>query len=67
VAGLFVLVEGLQRTGVLRALSAMMAGYAHEATHATTSWCAGVGVAVAANVLSNLPVALIALHHGGHA
>jgi arsenical pump membrane protein len=59
VAGLFVLVEGLQRTGVLRALSAVVNAYAHQAVHAT-SWCAGVAVAVAANVLNNLPVALIA-------
>jgi Na+/H+ antiporter NhaD/arsenite permease-like protein len=47
VAGLFVLVEALQRTGALRALSAVVDGYAHGAARAT-SWWAGVAVAVAA-------------------
>ncbi len=61
VAGLFVLVESLDRTGVLRALSAML----HEAAAhsvAGTAWGAGVVLAIACNVMNNLPVGLIAGH-----
>jgi arsenical pump membrane protein len=59
VAGLFILVEGLNRTGVLPAL----AGLLKEATKASpqaTSWIAGIVVAVASNLANNLPVGLIA-------
>jgi arsenical pump membrane protein len=59
VAGLFVLVEGLQRTGVLRAVSTAVEAHAHAAMH-ETAWSAGAIVAFAANALNNLPVALIA-------
>jgi len=59
VAGLFVLVAGLNQTGVLSAL----AGTLHDAAAAsprTTSWIAGIVVAVACNLVNNLPVGLIA-------
>ena len=59
VAGLFVLVEGLTHTGVLRALSDDL----HQAagTSATaTAWGAGVGVAILSNLINNLPAGLIA-------
>ena len=59
VAGLFVLVAGLNQTGVLSAL----AGALHDAAAAsprTTSWIAGIVVAVACNLVNNLPVGLIA-------
>ena len=59
VAGLFILVEGLNRTGVLPEL----AGLLKEATKASpqaTSWIAGIVVAVASNLANNLPVGLIA-------
>ncbi|HUI61507.1 MAG TPA: arsenic transporter [Steroidobacteraceae bacterium] len=59
VAGLFVLVEGLIHTGVIERLAgAITAGVA--ASPAATSWCAGLLVALACNLLNNLPVGLIA-------
>jgi arsenical pump membrane protein len=59
VAGLFILVEGLNRTGVLPALARIL----KEATAASpqlTPWIAGVAAAVASNLANNLPVGLIA-------
>lgn len=59
VAGLFILVEGLNRTGVLPAL----AGILKEETVASpqaTSWIAGSVVALASNLANNLPIGLIA-------
>jgi arsenical pump membrane protein len=59
VAGLFILVEGLNRTGVLPSL----AGTLREAATASpqiTSWVAGVAVAVTSNLVNNLPMGLIA-------
>jgi arsenical pump membrane protein len=59
VAGLFVLVEGLNQTGVLPALARTLK-QASIAAPQFTSWIAGVGVAVASNLLNNLPTGLIA-------
>jgi len=59
VAGLFVVVAGLNRTGVLSALATNL----HDAAAAspqTTSWVAGIVVAVASNLINNLPVGRIA-------
>ena len=59
VAGLFVVVAGLNRTGVLSALARNL----HDAAAASpqaTSWAAGIVVAVASNLVNNLPVGLIA-------
>jgi arsenical pump membrane protein len=59
VAGLFILVEGLNRTGVLPALARIL----KEATATSpqmTSWVAGIVVAVASNLANNLPTGLIA-------
>jgi arsenical pump membrane protein len=59
VAGLFVLVEGLVRTGVIERLSHFL----HDAANASTgitSAGAGLGVALASNLMNNLPVGLIA-------
>jgi arsenical pump membrane protein len=59
VAGLFVLVAGLNQTGVLSALARNL----HDAAAASpqaTSWIAGIVVAVASNLVNNLPVGLIA-------
>jgi arsenical pump membrane protein len=59
VAGLFVLVEGLVRTGVIAALARVLAD--SVAVSATgTAWAAGLVVAVACNLMNNLPVGLIA-------
>jgi arsenical pump membrane protein len=59
VAGLFVLVEGLARTGLIAALTRVLAaGVAHSAAGA--AWATGLVVAVACNLMNNLPVGLIA-------
>ena len=59
VAGLFVLVEGLVRTGVIAALARFLAeGVAGSPTG--TAWIAGLVVAIACNLMNNLPVGLIA-------
>ena len=63
VAGLFILVEGLNRTGVLPALARVLK-QASTATPQLTSWIAGVAVAIASNLLNNLPVGLIAATTG---
>jgi len=59
VAGLFVLVAGLEQTGLLRQMNAVLQGYTHRAA-ALAAWSAGIAVACASNGLNNLPVALIA-------
>jgi arsenical pump membrane protein len=59
VAGLFILVEGVEQTGVLRVITRML----HEAAEASPRETAvGVGaiVALASNLLNNLPTGLIA-------
>jgi arsenical pump membrane protein len=59
VAGLFVLVEGLRRVGALGVLSqCLRAAVDHSAVSA--AWGAGSIVAIACNLLNNLPAALIA-------
>ena len=59
VAGLFVLVEALDRTGVIAALSGLL--HAEVARSGTASaWSAGLVVALASNLMNNLPVGLIA-------
>jgi arsenical pump membrane protein len=59
VAGLFILVEGLNRTGVLPALAGVLKDASAAAPQAT-SWVAGLVVAVASNLVNNLPMGLIA-------
>lgn len=59
VAGLFVLVEGLVRTGVVQALGEALRAAA-AASPGATAWGAGAVVAVACNLLNNLPAGLIA-------
>jgi arsenical pump membrane protein len=59
VAGLFVLVEGLNRTGALADLGRMLKEAATSSPHAT-SWIAGIAVAIASNLINNLPMGLIA-------
>jgi arsenical pump membrane protein len=59
VAGLFILVEGMNRTGVLPSLAQILKSAAATAPH-VTSWIAGVGVAIASNLINNLPMGLIA-------
>jgi arsenical pump membrane protein len=59
VAGLFILVEGMNRTGVLPSLARMLKDAAATSPQ-VTSWIAGVGVAIASNLINNLPMGLIA-------
>jgi len=59
VAGLFVLVAGLNQTGALSALARNL----HDAAAASpqaTSWVAGIVIAIASNLVNNLPMGLIA-------
>jgi arsenical pump membrane protein len=58
VAGLFVLVEALNKTGVTQWLSALLTHSAGQSAGRTT-WLSGVGVALLCNVLNNLPAGLI--------
>lgn len=59
VAGLFVLVEALDRTGLIGMISALLRqGAATSAAGA--AWAAGIAVALASNLANNLPVGLIA-------
>ena len=59
VAGLFVLVESLEKTGVTRELSAL---FQHVVQHSATvaAWVAGVVLAVGCNLVNNLPAGLVA-------
>jgi arsenical pump membrane protein len=59
VAGLFVLVAGVNQTGVLAALARNLYDAAVASPQAT-SWVAGIVVAVASNLVNNLPAGLIA-------
>ncbi len=57
VAGLFVLVEALQQSGLIATLSSPLR---QASGTAATAWFAGATVALASNLMNNLPVGLIA-------
>ena len=59
VAGLFILVEGLNKTGVLPALARLLKESA-TASPQMTSWLAGIGVAVGSNLVNNKSMGLMA-------
>jgi arsenical pump membrane protein len=59
VAGLFVLVAGLNNTGVVFHLTELLEWGAKQSVTAT-AWIAGTGLAVATNLMNNLPSGLIA-------
>ena len=59
VAGLFVMVEALVKTGVIGQLSAMLHGAVAQSPSGT-AWAVGISTALAANVANNLPVGLVA-------
>jgi arsenical pump membrane protein len=59
VAGLFIIVEGLNRTGGLPAVARVLREAA-IASPQTASWTAGIVIAVASNLMNNLPMGLIA-------
>jgi len=59
VAGLFIIVEALDKTGFIASLSNILKNdAAHSAT--LTAWCSGTIVAFASNLTNNLPSGLIA-------
>ena len=59
VAGLFVLVEALDRTGVIAMIGTLLREAAAQSA-AAAAWAAGVSVAIAGNLANNLPVGLVA-------
>ncbi len=59
VAGLFVLVEALEKTGVLKMLADTLKSYA-SADPMATAWAGGAAVAFGANLVNNLPAGLLA-------
>ena len=59
VAGLFVLVQGLQYTGVVPRLAELLQSGA-SASPTTAAWGAGIAIAIACNLVNNLPMGLIA-------
>jgi len=59
VAGLFVLVGALQQSGLIAILSSLLRQQA-AGDAAVAAWGAGTAVAIASNLMNNLPVGLIA-------
>jgi arsenical pump membrane protein len=59
VAGLFILVEGLNHSGMLPALADLLTRLISGAPRATF-WGAGIVTAIASNLINNLPMGLIA-------
>jgi arsenical pump membrane protein len=58
VAGLFVLVQGLEHQGAVQALGAILQGRT-DASANGTAWGAGIVIAFASNLVNNLPLGLI--------
>jgi arsenical pump membrane protein len=58
VAGLFVLVQGIESTGVLSAMSMALKHASDDAT-AWTSFAGGVGLGMVCNLVNNLPLGLL--------
>ncbi len=59
VAGLFVLVESLEKTGVTRELSAFLQQLVQQST-TVAAWASGAVLAVGCNLVNNLPAGLVA-------
>jgi arsenical pump membrane protein len=59
VAGLFVMVEALIRTGAIAHLSETLHAAVAQSV-AKTAWSAGIATALADNIANNLPVGLVA-------
>ena len=60
VAGLFVLVEALDKTGLIRTIGDVLRAAAATARTRQAAWGAGVLIAFACNLMNNLPAGLIA-------
>jgi len=59
VAGLFILVEALNKTGLIRVLAQLLQ-HATARSVAGATWGSGIGVALLSNLMNNLPSGLIA-------
>jgi arsenical pump membrane protein len=59
VAGLFVLVEALQNTGVTNDLAALLADLARRSA-SEAAWASGAVLAIGCNLVNNLPAGLVA-------
>ena len=59
VAGLFVLVEALDKSGLIRRIAGILQRQTEHAP-ASASWGAGIVIAFASNLMNNLPAGLIA-------
>ncbi|PZR27751.1 MAG: arsenic transporter [Citrobacter freundii] len=59
VGGLFVIVEGLNKTGITQKLTDLL-NQASDASAAKTAWASSAVVGVGCNVINNLPAGLIA-------
>jgi arsenical pump membrane protein len=59
VAGLFILVEALEKTGATEALAALLQELIQESA-AAAAWWSGVVLAVGSNLVNNLPAGLVA-------
>jgi arsenical pump membrane protein len=59
VGGLFVLVEALDRTGLIRTLAALLRDWIQQSA-VVAAWGSGIAIAVACNLANNLPVGLVA-------
>jgi arsenical pump membrane protein len=59
VAGLFVLVEALQKTGVTKTLADLLQNLVHQSA-ALTAWAVGVVLSIGCNLVNNLPAGLVA-------
>lgn len=59
VAGLFVIVEALNKTGLIRQLGNLLQRSASHSTN-TTAWTGGVITGIATNLTNNLPAGLVA-------
>jgi arsenical pump membrane protein len=61
VAGLFVIVEALNKTGMIQALSSLLQKYSAVSVE-KTAWASGLLVAFVSNLTNNLPSGLVAGH-----
>ena len=59
VAGLFVLVEALDRSGLVALLGGLLRDSAQR-SETGAAWAAGAAIALASNLMNNLPAGLIA-------
>ena len=59
VAGLFVLVEALEKTGVTNDLAGLLQALAQRSA-TLAAWTAGLALAVGCNLVNNLPAGLVA-------